>query len=236
MLICLFAAHRAIEVEHVVDWHEKHRLAKINYGPNVLTRKLTCDTSAGYIDRELTKNTTSQQARFEVCHHKWCDMSQAGQGMAFINEGKYGVGLEGDEISLSLLRATIRPDITSDMGHHDFCHVILPHAGDHLAAQINEAAMEYNVPLVKADIAVPEALRQAIIGTPGLVLQALKQSEDGQSIVLRLSEQDGRSGYVSFPFPVKVMNLIEDGESEATEIAYKPFELLTIGVDPAQLK
>ena len=55
-------------------------------------------------------------------------MSESGSGIAIINEGKYGVGLEKDEISLSLLRATIRPDITSDIGHHDFCYTILPHS------------------------------------------------------------------------------------------------------------
>lgn len=66
-----------------------------------------------FVKRDLTKNTSWQQARFEVCHHKWCDMSESGSGIAIINEGKYGVGLEKDEISLSLLRATIRPDITS---------------------------------------------------------------------------------------------------------------------------
>ena len=58
-----------------------------------------------------------------------------------INEGKYGVGLEGDEVSLSLLRATIRPDIDSDMGPHDFCYLILPHAGDAVAAQVNRTAV-----------------------------------------------------------------------------------------------
>ena len=126
MILRFFADSRAIEVENVVDWDEKHKLVKVNFGPDVLTRELVCDTSAGFVKRDLTKNTSWQQARFVVCHHKWCDMSESGSGIAIINEGKYGVGLEKDEISLSLLRATIRPDITSDIGHHDFCYTILP--------------------------------------------------------------------------------------------------------------
>lgn len=230
MIIRLFADSRAIEVEHVVDWDEKHKLAKVNFGPDVLTRELVCDTSAGYIKRELTKNTSWQQARFEVCHHKWCDMSESGSGLAIINEGKYGVGLEGDEISLSLLRANIRPDITSDIGHHDFCYVILPHSQDAVQAGINHASLEYNIPLRKAS-AAPLSLDLG-----GLYLQAMKLSEDGQTIVLRLSEQDGKRGKITFPYPVQVMNLIEDTEKEATTVSYHPFELITVGIRPEFLK
>lgn len=236
MLIRLFADSRAIEIEHTVDWHEKHRLAKINYGPDVLTRKLTCDTSAGYVERDLTKNTTWQQARFEVCHHKWCDMSQTDRGLSVINEGKYGVGLEGSEISLSLLRATIRPDISSDMGRHSFCQVLLPHAGGTVEARTNELALEYNVPLRKTDAVVPSVLREAISGIHGLVLQALKLSEDGKTVVVRLSEQDGRSGRVTFPFPVQSMNLLEDVEGESRTVKYRAFELLTVGIRPENLR
>ena len=118
MILRFFADDRRIEVENRVDWHEKHVLAKVNFGPDVLTRELLCDTSAGFIRRSLTKNTSWETARFEVCHHKWFDMSETGAGLAVLNSGKYGVGLEGSEVSLSLLRSTIRPDITSDLGRH----------------------------------------------------------------------------------------------------------------------
>ena len=235
MIIRLFSQSRAIEVEHVVDWHEKHRLAKVNFGPDVLTRELVCDTSAGYVRRSLTKNTTWEQARFEVCHHKWMDLSEAGAGLAIINEGKYGVGLECDEISLSLLRATIRPDVTSDMGHHDFCYVILPHAGDAVQASVNQLAFEYNVPLVKADAAVPEMLRETL-NNCGLYLQSMKLSEDGSQLIVRLSEQDGARGKLKLPVTAKLLNMLEDEEGEADVISYRPFEIITLGFPMDLLK
>ncbi|MBQ8654400.1 MAG: alpha-mannosidase, partial [Clostridia bacterium] len=235
MIIRLFSQSRAIEVEHVVDWHEKHRLAKVNFGPDVLTRELMCDTSAGFVRRSLTKNTTWEQARFEVCHHKWMDMSEGGAGVAIINEGKYGVGLEGDEISLSLLRATIRPDVTSDMGHHDFCYVILPHAGDAVQASVNQLAFEYNVPLVKADAAVPEMLRETL-NNCGLYLQSMKLSEDGSQLIVRLSEQDGARGKLKLPVTAKLLNMLEDEEGEADVISYRPFEIITLGFPMDLLK
>lgn len=235
MIIRLFAENRAIEVEHIVDWHEKHRLAKVNFGPDVLTRELVCDTSAGFVRRSLTKNTTWEQARFEVCHHKWMDLSESGAGVAIINEGKYGVGLEGDEISLSLLRATIRPDVTSDMGHHDFCYVILPHAGDAVQANVNQLAFEYNVPLVKADVTVPEALRDVLCNC-GMYLQSLKLSEDGSLLIVRLSEQNGARGKVKLPMTVKLLNMLEDVEGETDTVTYHPFEIITLGVPMDALK
>ena len=69
--------------------------------------------------------------------------------MAFLNQGLYGVGVGGNHITLSLLRATMRPDITADRGHHAFCYQILPHAGDFVAAGINRKALELNQPLTR---------------------------------------------------------------------------------------
>lgn len=225
MIIRLFANSPYIEVEHLADWQEKHRLAKVSFGCNVLSRELLCDTSAGYIRRETHTNTSWQKARFEVCQHKWCDYSEESGGIALINDGKYGIGLEENGMSLSLLRATIRPDIQSDMGQHDICYVILPHAGNAVDAGVNSKALEYNVALVKADVS-----------SPGwdfgeLFLQAVKLSEDGTHIIFRLSEQNGRRGSLKLPCTMKCMNMLEDIEGETDTLSYHPFELITLGME-----
>ncbi len=230
MQIRLFAELDAIEVEHIVDWHEKHRLMKVNFAPDILTREVLCDTSGGFIRRDLTKNTTWQQARFEVCHHKWFDLSETGAGLAVINEGKYGLGLEGGAVSLSLLRSTIRPDITSDMGEHDMCYLIVPHRGGPVEAGINWKALEYQTGLCRTCLAFPETLR-TVLNASGLYLQAMKLSEDGRQVVLRLSEQDGRRGEVVFPEKVSVLNMLEDSQEETETVPYGPFEILTLGLD-----
>ena len=224
MLIRLFRQSRSIEVENVVNWNEKHKLAKAEFACNVLSRKAVCDTSAGFIERETHRNTTWQQARFECCHHKWCDLSETGGGIAVINDGKYGAGFEKNIISLSLLRATIRPDVVSDMGTHNFCYMIVPHEGDAVAAQINKKAFQYNVPLVKTDA------KWNLPTFEPLYLQAAKKSEDGSMTVLRLSEQDGRRGVIKLPMKVKILNMLEEFEGETDTLEYKPFEIITIGI------
>lgn len=222
-LIRLFRLSRGIEVENVVDWREKHRLAKAEFSCNVLAREALCDIGAGFIRRETHKNTSWQQARFEVCHHKWCDLAETDGGIALLNDCKYGVGFDENKISLSLLRATIRPDPTSDMGLHRFCYMILPHAGDAVSAHINRIALEYNIPIVKADVSCQNTF-------PGLFLQAMKLSENGKMVVVRLTETEGHRGMLRLPKKVRVLNMLEDEEGESDCIAYKPFEILTIGI------
>lgn len=225
VLVRFFRRSRGIEVEYAVDWNEKHKLAKAEFACNVLARKALCDTSAGFIERDTHKNTTWQQARFEVCQHKWCDLSETNGGIAVINESKYGVGFDKNLISLSLLRSTIRPDVTSDMGSHNFCYMIVPHAGNAVSADINALALQYNVPLVKADVECD------LPSFEPLCLQALKFSEDGSMKVVRLSEQNGGRGQIRLNKKVRILNMLEEVQKETDVIDYSPFEIITIGFE-----
>ncbi len=225
VIIRFFRRSRGIEIENIVDWNEKHKLAKAEFECNVLSRQALCDTSAGFVQRDTHKNTTWQQARFEVCQHKWCDLSETNGGIAIMNEGKYGVGFDKNLISLSLLRSTIRPDVTSDMGSHDFCYMIYPHAGNALSADINRLSLQYNVPLVKADV------ETNLPDLAPLYLQALKFSEDGSMAVARLSEQNGERGSIKLDKKVRLLNMLEETQCETDVIEYSPFEIITIGFE-----
>lgn len=225
VIIRFFRRSRGIEIENIVDWNEKHKLAKAEFECNVLSRQALCDTSAGFVQRDTHKNTSWQQARFEVCQHKWCDLSETNGGIAIINEGKYGVGFDENLISLSLLRSTIRPDVTSDMGSHDFCYMIVPHAGNAVSADINRLSLQYNVPLVKADV------EPDLPDLAPLYLQALKFSEDGSMVVARLSEQNGERGSIKLNKKVRLLNMLEETQCETDVIEYSPFEIITIGFE-----
>ena len=222
LLIRFFRSSREIEVEHICSWHEKHRLMKLEFAPEVLSRTVRCDTSAGFIDREATRNTSWQKARFECCTHLWTDISESDGGVALLNEGKYGIGLQENGFTLSLMRANIRPDILSDIGDHDFITVILPHRGSSLEAEVNRKALELNTPLVRAGLKAPSW------DFGPLYLQALKVSEDGKKLVFRLSEQDGRRGRIALDAEYMTMNLLEDVTGKTSVLEYKPFEIITI--------
>ncbi len=225
IIVRLFRRSRGIDVENIVDWNEKHKLAKAEFTCNVLTRKALCDTSAGFIERDTHRNTSWQQACFETCHHKWADLAETDGGIALINDGKYGIGFENSTMSLSLLRAAVRPDVTSDVGHHDFSYMIMPHSDNPVDAGINKLAYQYNLPLVKSD-----AVYCGDTYEP-LYLQAMKKSENGKMTVIRLSEQDGKRGKIKLNNKVKLLNMLEEVEKEIDVIEFKPFEIITIGVE-----
>lgn len=220
-----FRDYGMVETEYHVSWHEDHVLAKAEFECAVRAPYALTDTGAGFLTRETNRNTTWQQARYEVCQHLWCDLSETDGGIALINDGKYGVGIWDNVLSLSLLRATCRPDLISDRGEHDFACLIVPHTGTATEAGINRMAIEYNSPLIGCQlpsVSLPD------LGS--LVLQAVKLSEDGDKLILRLTEQDGRRGKVTFPFPVDVTNLLEDRIETVDTVPYGPFEMITVAI------
>lgn len=224
--IRFFRSSEKIEVENIIDWHESHRLMKVAFNCNILTRELTCDTSAGFIKREMHRNTSWQQARFECCHHKWFDISETDGGIAVINDCKYGVGVSEKEITLSLLRATERPDPLSDIGQHNFTYCILPHEGLSYG-EINNEALIFNNPVIKTEkLTAPDFFS----ADEKLFLQSVKKSENGDMTVLRYVETKGARGKIHFPEKVKLLNMLEDIESETDTVEYKPFEIITIGI------
>ena len=224
MIIRLFRQSRGIEVENIVDWQDTHKLAKVEFSCNVLTRKALCDTSAGFIERETHKNTSWQQARFETCHHKWCSVAEAFGGISLINDGKYGVSFDNSTMGLSLLRGTKRPDVTSDLGRHQFCYMIMPHKSDAINAGINKVALQYNNPLIRTEA------KWSLPTFEPLILQAVKHSEDGSMTVIRLCEQNGDRGRIEVGRNVKLLNMLEEEIGETDAIEYSPFEIITIGV------
>ena len=215
-----------IEVENDVDWREDHVLAKAEFVCNVRVPYALCDTGAGYICRETNRNTTWQQARYEVCHHKWCDLSEVGGGVALINQGKYGVGIWDNVLSLSLLRAPCRPDLAADRGRHQFCYLILPHKGTAVEAGVNRTALMYNHPLRQWDLPPLN-----LPCDPALHLMAVKKYEDGDGIIVRLCETEGRRGVLRFPGPVESMDMLETRVLSVSDaVPYAPFQILTIHI------
>lgn len=225
-IIRFFKSSRNIEVENDVDWNESHKLMKAAFNCNILTRELVCDTSAGFIKREMHRNTSWQQSRFECCHHKWFDISETGGGIAVINDCKYGVGVSEKEITLSLLRATERPDPLSDLGHHSFTYVILPH-GNLSYGEINNKALIFNEPLIKTE---PITAPEEFTCNEKLILQSVKKAENSDMTVLRFVETKGTRGTIKFPEKVKILNMLEDIEAETDIVTFKPFEIITIGI------
>ena len=108
------------------DWHESHKLLKLEWPLNINSRYARYDVQHGFVERPTHRNQDTDAAMFEVCGHKYAHLSEEGYGFTLINSSKYGYSALGSTLSLSLLRAPKSPDPNCDMGKHEIEFGILP--------------------------------------------------------------------------------------------------------------
>ena len=198
-----------IDFETWIDWRERNRLLKVAFPVDVLAREATFDLSYGSIRRPTHRNTSWDQAKFEVPCHKWIDLSETGYGVALLNDSKYGCDVKGNVLRLSLLRGSIRPDPDSDLGPHRFTYSLLPHVGSWQEAGVARAAYELNCSLTAVRTSrragtLPARASMVRVEGDGVHLGALNPAEDGGATVVRLVELRGGRGRakVTFDRPV----------------------------------
>ena len=94
-----------IDFHTEVDWHETHTLLKAAFPVAVNASRATYEIQFGAIDRPTHRNTSWDQAQFEVCAQKWADLSEGDYGVSLLNDCKYGYDAEGSVMRISLLRS-----------------------------------------------------------------------------------------------------------------------------------
>lgn len=163
-----------------VKWHETYKFLKVQFPTTIYTATdANYETQFGVTKRPTHYNTTWDVARFEVCHHKFMDLSEHNYGVSVVNNSKYGGLIHGNLMRLSLLRSAKAPDDEADMGDHDFEYAIFPHEGT-LGASTVRLGWEFNYPLLSSKGEVPNAI--SLEGDSSLVLSHLKRSEDDKEI------------------------------------------------------
>lgn len=88
--IILYARSPRIDFRTEIDWKEHSQVLKTEFQVNVNVVKATYEIQFGHIERPTTRNTLWEEAKFEVCAHKWADVSDGGYGLALMNDCKYG--------------------------------------------------------------------------------------------------------------------------------------------------
>ena len=57
---------------------------------DVKASEATYEIQFGHVKRPTHRNTSWDTAKFEVCGHKWIDLSEPDYGIAVLNDSKYG--------------------------------------------------------------------------------------------------------------------------------------------------
>lgn len=105
-----------IEITSAVEWRETMKFLKVEFPVDIVGSEASYETQYGVIRRPTHYNTSWDMAKFEVCCHKWADLSEHGYGVSILNDSKYGFATCGNLMRLSLLRAPKAPDAHADMG------------------------------------------------------------------------------------------------------------------------
>ncbi len=245
--VVLVAGSRRLDFETTVDWQERGRMLRTSFPVDVETDHATFDIQFGSIERPTGANTSWDMARFEVCAHKWVDLSQGDRGVALLNDCKYGHRVQGNVLDLNLLRSPSHPDPVADAGAHQFTYALLPHAGDCHAGGVVRAAYELNAPLSLVMGANGSGARSflTVKGTEAgtVVIEAVKIAEDSNDVVVRLYESEGRGARALLvpDFPVGeawASNMLEEPAGRlpmsagGIELEFRPFEIRTLILRP----
>ncbi len=119
------------------------KFLKVEFPVDVRSTEASYETQFGVVRRPTHYNTSWDMAKFEVCGHRFADLSENGYGVSILNDSKYGFATAGSLMRLSLLRSPKAPDATADMGTHHIRWAILPHRGALGPVTVREA-LEFN--------------------------------------------------------------------------------------------
>lgn len=233
-----------------VDWHEKYKFLRVQFPTTIYTANhANFETQFGVTQRPTHYNTSWDIARFEVCHHKFMDLSEYNYGVSIINTNKYGGSIHGNLIRLSLLRSAKAPDDVADMGEHNFEFGVYPHKGG-LGSDTVQLAHNFNYRIEKV-ISDPSKKLEKLLksikyeGDKSVILSHIKRGENDHdvnlydrfetetketSIVLRVYESlgGGAKGVIKIdPEVLSVRKVVRTNalEEEEKELEFKDGKL-----------
>ena len=215
----LSACSKRLDFSTYVDWRECRKMLRTAFSVDVTAARASYEIQFGLVRRPTHSNTSWDMARFEVCGHRFADLSDKDCGVALLNDCKYGYAVRERTLELNLLRSPYSPDHTADRGEQRFTYSILPHSGILEDSNVlAEAHLLNQPPLVlrgRHDLDLP----CRVIGD-GVVLETLKKAENEDAWVVRLYEPVGRRS------ACEVRTRLESDEVLETDIMEKPGRLL----------
>jgi len=212
--ITLYAEVARVDVVNDFDWHETHVLLKASLPLTATSPVATYEIPYGSIERRTSREDSIDAARFEVSALRWADLGNSEHGLSLINDSKYGYDSKGNILRLSLLRAPLYPDPTSDRGRQQFSYSLYPHAGSWKQADTVLRAYEFNYKLFASHVEshrgnLPATHSLVEVNPHNLVLTAMKKSEDGNSLILRFYEWAGKATHAKITVPAGVSEAVE---------------------------
>jgi alpha-mannosidase len=193
-------AGKRVEFENAIDWNTRESNLKVTFPLAASNRTATYNWDIGTIDRP-----TAEPKKFEVPSHQWIDLTDMSGafGATILTDCKNGSDKPSDNtIRLTLIRTPgthggYADQGTQDIGHHEFIYGIAGHAGDWRQAGSDWLGQRLNDPLIAFQTsrhggALGREFSLLKLSSPRIRLLALKKAEQGDEIIVRPVELDGK--------------------------------------------
>ena len=228
----LYSGARNLEAKVTLDWHERLKMVKFSFPVDVETPVATYETSYGAIVRETNGNEEPGQ--------RWIDLSGTRNGeiygLTVLNDAKYGYSVNGNDMRISVVRSSPfahhvpkvldmnNEHIWMDQGIQTFRMWLVPHADTWQKNNIPRVAEEFiSAPLViyqgihRGSLPKSDSFLSA--GAGNVIVSSVKQSENGDDIIVRCVETSGQAVFAS----------IDLGFADKTWSGdFRPYEIKTL--------
>ncbi|WP_199563480.1 MULTISPECIES: glycoside hydrolase family 38 C-terminal domain-containing protein [unclassified Oceanispirochaeta] len=244
--IVFYKEKRRIDFDNKIDWKENHILLKAAFPLDIHASKATYEIQYGNVERSTHSNTSWDVAQFEVCSHKWADLSEGNYGVSLLNDCKYGYDIKDGTMRLSLIKSAIEPNPDADKEIHEFTYSLYPHRGQWQDARTVQEAYSLNCPLYSEEIAVQRGTlgREecfASVDRDNILIEVIKKAEDRDEIIIRLYECYNRRTNTDITFAQSIESLCEcdlhenKGEElwfdgKIARLSFKPYEIKTLNL------
>lgn len=197
----LTSGSRNVESKVSLNWNEKLKMLKFSFPVNVDSPAATYETAYGNIERVTNGDEEPGQ--------RWIDMSGENNfGLTVINDAKYGYSVPGNDLRISVARSAVfahhNPRVLDmkaehlwmDQGIQTFRMLLVPHTDSWRKTSVCRIADEFTAPPVVIYQGIhggslPKSGSFLTIDSPGVIVSAIKQSENGKDTIIRCVETSG---------------------------------------------
>jgi alpha-mannosidase len=252
--VSLSKGSKQLTFHTTIDWKEPERL-EVDFPLNFTTNTANHGIQWGSNEVERSRYKATDSLKMPYCVHQWADVSDADYGVAVLDKVRYGYDLKKGGIRLilsygqrkqsyeELKNVTYSAKGAGEIGGESFAYAILPHTGSFKAANVIQKAKAFNTPLLATSISEQHGavnIGSLISGLPeSIVLQTIKQAEDGDGIILRLYETEQKSTEVDATINSGITDVLETNLNEekivslpiqngTLHLKFKPFEIKTL--------
>lgn len=235
-----------IDFDTYTDWKEQDVLLKAAFPIDTNSTEATYEIQYGNVTRPTHNNTSWEVANFEVCAHKWADISEGDFGVSMLNNSKYGHDIKDGNMRLTLLKSTSDPNPAADKEEHFFTYSLYTHAGTWKDANTAQRAYELNTPLyTKVEEAHAGELKDEVslvnVNKDNIIIEVVKKAEDTEHLIVRMYEFHNKRTNATLEFfkdieEICECNLMErdletiNATGNKIDFTIKPYEILTFKV------